>query len=691
MAKLIYTCLSNDAIVKKGEWYADNIAGGAFLLSPNMGFVMDGGVIGLNTNMFTQWKNALGGISYEFNCYLQNDYVITTDYATIRDELTRFNAENTYHDLTDELAEKLVESVNDVHEWHARFPQGNIAMRTGYDYTLSGEVDCLQTNNPHDKLAETQTWNHSIVWSCFNNATTSSSHPLKLALLRIQADIAEGLIECSEELKNLLDETLQAGVITNKGVHWTVNIDGTNNPIVSLAWNAPQQAENIYEASVEIRASEQQMPASWKPNVNDCASADYLGRYNYINVPQKWSFNSLVKGGVSVPYAQGINDFLEKLVTRLNLVDCFLAFRMTYTNAGTLTNSVWCYAIIQNNGSVNSYGVASGQLSDGSSVSITQRNTDDVFADFSQYDETDDIDSTNYGVSALSLLTKSYVVGTSRLKQLGEFLWGDLFTKSILNVNENPIENIVSCKVFPFTINGGSDSDIILGNVNTGVQGNPIEENANFTINVGSFKIPKFYNNFLDIERTSVGIFLPMIGFQDLTPRLNELMDKTLNVTYYIDILTGVCKAMLTVNTIPVAEYGGQIGFDIPLTASNRSQVELAQITSIANAVPSLAQGNVFALGSLIPQKTSYQTAGSLSPTVNMMTTHDVFLIIERPQVQYPSNYNHVYGKPCNLTMTLNNLHGFTKCENVDVTGIPANDVEKEMIKNILEGGFYVD
>ena len=131
------------------------------------------------------------------------------------------------------------------------------------------------------------------------------------------------------------------------------------------------------------------------------------------------------------------------------------------------------------------------------------------------------------------------------------------------------------------------------------------------------------------------------------------------------------------------------------MTSQNRAQTELAQITYFASGVSSLASGNLSGglsgvLRGVIRPKDNFQTAGSLSPTCNMMTTHDVFLVIERPIVQYPSNYGHIYGYPCYLKKTLNNLSGFTQCENVDVSGISCTNDEKDLIKRELETGIYI-
>ena len=338
-----------------------------------------------------------------------------------------------------------------------------------------------------------------------------------------------------------------------------------------------------------------------------------------------------------------------------------------------------------------SYGIWQTEMNDGSTVTITNKDTDDVLQDFT--DEYDNIDTTNYAVSGLSIFTKTQVMSVPRLKQLGTYLWSKTFVDDIFNVNQDPISNIVSLKVFPFTINGGADAPVYLGNVNTGIMGNPVGENTNFIIDVGTFKIEKKYNNWLDYSLTAINIFLPMCGFFPLDT--NIYMDKTINVKYYIDIITGVCKAVVYANNIPCQEFGGQIGFDISISASTRAQNELTQINAALGGVGSIASkdlGGLFssAQSALFRPNDNIRSVGSSSPTCNMMTTHDCFLVIQRPVVQYPSNYGHVFGYPCNLKCTLNNLHGFTKCKNVDLSGVPCTEEEKDLLKRYLEDGIII-
>ena len=690
MDNLVYYCTGTISPISKAEWYVSNIPNSAIMVSPDMGFVNDNIPVPDNCNMYTQWKRAEGGVYNEFGCNLQKNVLLKIDDATLLNELNLFNYKSIYGDRSDEFRAALLKSINDIHNWYYTYPTANTQIRNGLNYTLSGKYDLIQTNSADDAFSSSKTWGNSLTWSGFLNSGRSSSAQLKMALFSVQKDISDGLISVSDELKSLLNNTLKSGVISTRAVDWIVNIDGSKNPNITRTYKSTLE-EITDESSVMIRAYASAEPG----HIAVVDASKFIGRYDYDAQPITYSWNKIYsESGTGANYLDDALKFAKNLIGKLftnSGAAIELLFNMTYIQDGTIAESSWCYAQIDYYGNVSYYGVVGGQFNDGSTVTITKKNTDDIYEEFA--DDLDDIDSTNYGVSALSLLTQTYVLTSSRLKQFGHFLWDRSFADAILNINQSPIENVISCKVFPFEIKGGADANIILGNVNTGVIGAAITENTNFVIDVGNFTIPKKYNNWIDYTMTTIGIFLPMCGFFSLDA--NVYMGKLLNVKYYIDILTGVCKATISINNIPVQEFGGQIGFDIPLTSQNRAQTELAQITSFASGVSSLASGNLSGglsgvLHGVIRPKDNFQTAGSLSPTCNMMTTHDVFIVIERPIVQYPSNYGHIYGYPCYLKKTLNNLSGFTQCENVDVSGISCTNEEKDLIKRELETGIYI-
>ena len=304
----------------------------------------------------------------------------------------------------------------------------------------------------------------------------------------------------------------------------------------------------------------------------------------------------------------------------------------------------------------------------------------------------DDVDNdTNVLSSGIGVLTSTFHMTKERLVQLGQFLWsGSIFDQFSL-INNNPIENIISCKAIPYAISG-TTQEITLGNVKTGVNGEKISQNFSKQT-IGSVAIAEHYKNFLDYAPyTNVIIYLPYIGFKELDASL--VMGKTLKIEYTLDVITGGCLAQIYVGNIRLYEFTGNIGVDISITASNRAQVESAYINAGVGVVSSAMSGNVTgAVNSIIGAATSqyhYSGTGNPSPSCVASTNRTCYIVIDRPQYQPLKAFNHTRGRMCCLSKTIGSLKGYTVCDgNIDISGIGATDEEKDEIVNILSTGFF--
>ena len=272
-------------------------------------------------------------------------------------------------------------------------------------------------------------------------------------------------------------------------------------------------------------------------------------------------------------------------------------------------------------------------------------------------------------------------------------MWGANIFDSFSLVNSNPIENIISCKDIPFSLSAGEDSVIKLGNVDTGVNGNKVSNNFG-EITIGSLTIPAKYNNFLDLAPyTKITIYLPYIGFKELDVTL--IMGKTITVKYAIDVITGGCVAEIFCKKTRMYEFSGQVGIDIPITASNRAQVEAGYISNAVSGGADLLTGDVIgASESMLSSafsKYHYSSTSAPSPACVASINRTCYVIIDRPSYDNLKTFNHMRGRQCNLSKTIGNLKGYTICDkNLDLNGIRATDAEKEEIVNILSSGFFV-
>ena len=333
--------------------------------------------------------------------------------------------------------------------------------------------------------------------------------------------------------------------------------------------------------------------------------------------------------------------------------------------------------------------------SDGSTIDVINYEDDkDGFdSDDDDYhdpeDNTDDTQDDSTNISVSGEVCKTFQISDIELRKLSQFLWSSNFFDNVLLVNNRPIENIISLKaVIGNASTTGASQVLTLGNVASTVNVIPCAETI--TINVGGITIPKKYNNFLDFEPyTKVQIYLPFYGTAMLNSSL--VVGRRIDISYIIDVITGTAKISIKHKNKTLYEYKTTCACDLPLTSSNRASVEMGYISSGLGMGVSLASGNVIgaiASGlSMAQSQFSSSTNGNVSGVVDFHDSRMVTVMVDRPVYSDLKMFNKTHGRMCNLSKTLKNLKGYTKCA-VNVQ-IPFNclDKEREMIIELLTSG----
>lgn len=334
-------------------------------------------------------------------------------------------------------------------------------------------------------------------------------------------------------------------------------------------------------------------------------------------------------------------------------------------------------------------------------------------------------------------------------KDLSQQLSGTYDVSSILNY-------IVSAKIYPFSVatlpntTTQGTSNVFIG---TGEFGVPIGTQCRIltssisVLYAGSLDVRPLtpYNDFRDYYNTTIVCYMPYCGSVELNPM--DIMNTVLHCYYLIDFLTGECTAILYsegVNSLnyPVAVANGNIGIDIPLSATNSGQlsaVKKMENAQLAHTVVSFANiglntiGDIGNLGgevgvAMMQDKVSASSimsafrplandvlqfvdsafahsanpyggnksarsavASPLMPTgsgaTNFMLNDSVYLQIRRGTYSRPNNYASTMGYPTTFSKRLSEVRGLTYCTNVNVTGINCTQEEKALIKEALEGG----
>lgn len=294
----------------------------------------------------------------------------------------------------------------------------------------------------------------------------------------------------------------------------------------------------------------------------------------------------------------------------------------------------------------------------------------------------------------LNLLTTTYLLSDAQLKEIGNELWSANFMDNILMLSNSPIENILSCKIFPTTFSGVA-SAVKIGNVTmlNGATAQKISASG-LSKETGAITFPKKYNSFLDFAPfTNAKIFIPFVGFQPLP--VASFIGAQLSLRYVFDVVTGAVTVYLLRNGAVFDKYSGICAVDVPITASNRAQVEVGQIQSAITAGAQLATGNIggalsagLAIAS-IPNH--FNTRGNAGGYTSQYDPRKPYLIIDRPKAQSEiTSYGKTNGFPCNLTKTLNTLSGFTSVHDVHLDDVPCLESERQELKSIMQKGFVI-
>ncbi len=300
-------------------------------------------------------------------------------------------------------------------------------------------------------------------------------------------------------------------------------------------------------------------------------------------------------------------------------------------------------------------------------------------------------DTSEIGVN---LLTTTYLLSKAQLNSLGDELWSTNFMDNVLLLSNSPIENILSCKIFPTTFNGVAAA-LKVGNV-TMLSGESVQKISvsGLSKDTGAVTFPQLYNSFLDYEPfTQARIFIPFVGFQPLS--VANFIGAQLSLRYVFDVVTGAVSVYLLRNGYIFDKYSGICAVDVPLTASNRAQVEVGQIQSAITGVAQLATGNVggaLSAGLAIASTPNhFNTRGNAGGYTSQYDPRQPYLIIDRPKAQSEiSSYGKTNGFPCNLSKTLNSLKGFTSVHDVHLDDVPCLESERQELKAIMQKGFII-
>lgn len=376
-----------------------------------------------------------------------------------------------------------------------------------------------------------------------------------------------------------------------------------------------------------------------------------------------------------------------------------------------------------------------------------------------QFDDQSDIigDSSLPTLSASDTgFTRIYIPTLSQVKDLARYLWTDdtvieTIWNKIKQFFENPMEAIIGFNLVPVPVPSSGTKSFALMYIDTGVD---MDTAANQFVDVdcGTLPIQLYYGSALDYSPyTKISCYLPYIGMVQLNT--DEVVGRTLQVKYRIDIVSGSCVAKIFVDGNCIYQYSGHCAITIPIAASDFSSYVSAAISvaklavgaatggaggaaaAALNADVNQQTGSMFSVqggsdnsgqiqlfaqggasgpgtqaepeikntqasfsgitpqnvantvGEIMTAKPHVQHSGSFSGNSGYLGVRRPFVIIERPNLCLPENYQGLNGFPAMITMVLGECSGYTKVQQMVLSGCTATNPEQAEIMSLLKGG----
>ena len=319
--------------------------------------------------------------------------------------------------------------------------------------------------------------------------------------------------------------------------------------------------------------------------------------------------------------------------------------------------------------------------------------------------------SDSVGVPALPTLSavsagfvSMYTPTLTQLNNLASFLWTDsLFDPdNFKKLFTDPMECIIGLTIVPVNPSSQGSQNIRVGYVDTGVSANRLSSQY-AEVSCGTIQADEFWGSALDYSPyTKIHIYLPYIGMREINA--DEIMGKTIGVTYHLDLLSGACTAFVTANGSVLYQFNGQCSINIPMAASNFTEMIHSAITAIGAVATTVSPGSAAAAtgGAMIAgavqmganaanaamgSKPTFQHSGQMGGSGGMLAVQTPYLIIERPRQCMPANMQTFEGFPSNINYKLFDLSGYTVVDSIHLDGIPATDSELSEILSLLKGG----
>lgn len=365
----------------------------------------------------------------------------------------------------------------------------------------------------------------------------------------------------------------------------------------------------------------------------------------------------------------------------------------------------------------------------------------------------DDIEPTPVtGLGGTFGFTTQYALRGAQLEELGAKLWAgfdrdnpdiDAFIQNFVysvdpdtgSVNMADImEFFISLRAYPLPLGNLTSITSVGTDMYIGAGTQPLAFSSQLhaansylePVNAGTVSVPFWFGDYRDYK-TEITLYLPYCGTAELNPA--DVMGCTLDCTYVVDLSTGSCTAYVWTTTwenrrYPVAILPGQLGVDIPITATNAGRVGarllgdrinfaeniMSVLKNTATGIGAVTSGNIgtgiratmsaFIDPAIQEQKQLAGMADRGAIAAPMLSGGRGLAAFRNPATAYiqvrspfyavPEKYADTVGDPAATRVQIGNCHGFNQFVNVDVSGITTDAADQAEIRRALENGIYI-
>ena len=300
-----------------------------------------------------------------------------------------------------------------------------------------------------------------------------------------------------------------------------------------------------------------------------------------------------------------------------------------------------------------------------------------------------------------------YLLSPEEIKNFTNWLWTTDWVENIKKIRTDPMQNIIGLSVADFPITTGGTSNILVGNVDTGVTGSVIDNNF-VAVDCGEITLDEYYGSFADYEPfIATTLYLPKVGFVQIPA--DVCVNNTIKVAYHIELSSGegLCYVQLTSKRDGITyiwnTYTCHVTSNITLSAQDHSQ----QLVALGNAIintgisasnaiinpASAGQGLSNTLSSCIDvaiTKNPTSTKGNVGNMSAVMCYKKPYLLINRTNLTKPASFQENNGYLINYTATIGNHTGFIKTRDYHAEfNAPYN--HKVEIERIMNEGVFIN